>query len=134
MPDQPEFRTLENVRFTSFSLKQPYSVTLSADAVYFNPNKIGADINEMDFDVFIDDKKVTHITQEIKAHMPASSEFKLPVEVKVPLEEIFEDFNIRDLLSSNEIAYELKGNFKMGIGGAMVRVPFNYAGTERIRL
>ena len=134
MPDQPEFKSLENVQFNSFSFQRPYSVTLNADAIYYNPNTLGADIKEMDFDVFIDDKLVTHITQDIEAKMPAQSEFTLPVQVKIPLEEVMKDLNIRDLLSSREINYRLDGDFKMGIGKAMVKVPFKYSGTERVGL
>jgi LEA14-like dessication related protein len=131
-PEKPVFKSLKNVKFNGFSIVKPYSVTLNADVIYFNPNSLSADITEMDFDVFINEKKATHITQELRAKMPAKSDFILPIKVTIPLQEIFEDVKFKDILKSRTVIYELKGNFKMGIGNALIKVPFNYTGKESL--
>ena len=118
-PSKPVFKSIENVKFNSFSIQKPYSVTFNADLIYHNPNQLGADITEMDFDVFIDDQKVTHITQSLRARMPARSDFTLPLELKIPLEDVIQDLSFKDLLSSRTINYQMIGHFKMGLGDAI---------------
>lgn len=133
-PEQPTFKSIQNVRFNSVSFIKPYSVTLNVDAIYHNSNRLGADIVEMDFDVFVNGKKATHIKQDVKATMPGRSDFTLPIQVKIPLEEVIKDLKIKDLLNSKVIQYEMKGYLKMGLGDAVVKVPFNYSGEEKIGL
>ncbi len=133
-PNRPEFKRIENVKFNSFSIIKPYSVTFNADAIYYNSNRVGADITELDIDVYVNDQKVTHITQDIRAKIPGQSEFTLPLNLKVPLEEVLKDFKLKDILNQKMVKYEMKGFLKMGIGDAMVKVPFNYAGEESISL
>ncbi len=133
-PAKPVFKSLENVTFNSFSIQRPYSITFNADVIYHNPNSLGADITEMDFDVFVNEQKVTHITQSLRASMPARSDFTLPLELKIPLEEVFQDLSFKDLLNSKTIDYEMVGHFKMGLGEAMIKVPFSYEGQERLGL
>ena len=133
-PEKPVFKSLENVKLNSFSIKKPYSVTLNADAIYHNPNILGADITGMDLDVFVNKKKVTHITQDVIAKMPPKSDFVLPILLKVPLEEIFQDLNFKDLLGLKMIEYELKGHLKVGFGGIDAKIPFSHSGEEALSL
>ena len=133
-PKKPYFKELQNVKFDSFSLKKPYSVKLRADAVYHNPNALGTNISELDIEVFINDAKTMHLTQEIKATMPPQSDFALPIICEIPLDDVFKNFDTSQLLSSLKIDYRMDGHLKVGLGSANVRVPFSYEGTEPIKI
>ncbi len=133
-PQEPTFLKLENVSFNSLVLKKPYSVTLKADAIFHNPNVLGAKITEMDFDVFINDKKTTQVRQDVTATMPANSDFTLPIECKIPLKEVFEDLKLKDLLSAKVLKYKMDGHLKIGLGNLEVKVPVTYEGEEKARM
>ena len=83
-PENPSFNKLEKVKFNSLSIKKPYSVTLKADAVFNNPNALGAQISAMDFDVYINQKKTTHIRQDVSVKVSAQSDFTLPIICTIP--------------------------------------------------
>jgi len=127
---EPTFQGLENVNLNSLTLQKPYSVTLTADASFKNTNPMGANITEMDFDVFLNGKKATHIRQDLQVKMPANSEFDLPIKVKVPLKEVFQDLKLRDLYKLREFDYKLDGYLKLGLGNIEVKVPVTYEGHE----
>ncbi len=131
-PQEPEFRKLEKVTFNGFSLKKPYTVTLDANAIFHNPNSIGANITEMDLDVYINGQKTNTIRQDVNAKMPAESDFTLPLKLKVPLNTIFQDLKIQDLLKSQNIQYSLRGHLKVGLGKVEVKIPVDYGGEETL--
>jgi len=132
--EKPTFKKLENVKFNSFSIKKPYSVKLNADAIFNNPNVVGANVTAMDFDVFVNGIKSTHIKQEVATKIKAQSDFTLPVICTVPLTDIFQDFKIADLLKSQEIKYRMEGYLTVEIAGVPIKVPLEYEGEERFRL
>lgn len=131
-PVEPVFERLENVKFNSITLVKPYSITLNADAVFYNPNVLGANITEMDFDVYLNGNKATHIRQDLKASMSPKSEFALPIECKVPLKEVFKDIKLKDLYQLKEFDYKLDGHFKLGLGGIEVKIPVIHEGHESL--
>lgn len=133
-PQNPTFNNIKNVKFNSLSIKKPYSVTLNADAEFNNPNAIGAEISAMDFDVFINGIKTTHVTQDVSAKVSAQSDFTLPIICKIPLEDIFKELKLTDVLKSPQIEYEMIGHITVNFAGVDIEVPFNYEGVERLRL
>ena len=135
-PQKPEFQKMENVTFKSVSFSGPLTVTLSGDAVFNNPNAIGANVTEVDLDVFINDKKVTHVKQNVSAIMPANADFRLPLEFDVPLKDVFKDAKItlNDIFKKKILQYKLVGNIKVGLGSVEVKVPVDYADEEEVKL
>lgn len=132
----PEFRKMENISFQSLNFNKGLSATLKGDAVFFNPNMLGATVTGMDFDVFVNDKKVTKVNQKVSAEMAGNSEFKLPLEFKVPLTEVFKDIqsNLGNLFKKKKIEYKLIGYIKISLGGMEVSVPVEYQGEEKVRI
>ncbi len=133
-PEKPTFKKVENIKFNSLSIKKPYSVKLNADAVFNNPNAIGAQIKAMDFDVFINGKKTTHIKQDVSTKMPAKSDFTLPIICSVPLKEIFQELKLKDLLKAKNIDYRVTGHLTIDLGGVGINVPFDHEGKEKLSL
>ena len=135
-PQQPVFKSLENVKFQSFSLADGGSVTLVGNALFHNPNSIGADVTAVDLDVYINGKMVTNVTQKVSASVNGNSDFKLPLNFKVPLQDVIKDFqfSINDIFKKKLIEYQLDGHIKAGMGGVQVKVPVKYEGQEELRL
>lgn len=135
-PQKPEFRKMENVKFKSVSFSGPLTITLKGDAVFNNPNPISANVTEVDLDVFVYDKKVTHITQNVSATMPANADFRLPLQFDLPLKDVFDDgkLAIGDIFKKKLLQYKLLGNIKVGLGSVEVRVPVEYADEEEVKL
>ena len=133
-PEKPTFKKLENIKFNSLSIKKPYSVKLNADAIFNNPNSVGAKITAMDFDVFINGIKTTHIKQDVATKILAQSDFTLPIICTVPLKDIFKDLKITDLLKSQKIQYQMTGYLTINLAGVPVKVPFDVEGEEKLRL
>jgi len=132
--EKPTFKKLENIKFNSFSIKKPYSVKLNADAIFNNPNSLGANISAMDFDVFINGIKSTHIKQDVSIKIKAQSDFTLPIIATVPLKDIFEDLKITNLLKSQKIDYRMTGYLTLNLAGLPIKVPFDYEGEERLKI
>ncbi|MFT4760345.1 MAG: LEA14-like dessication related protein [Paraglaciecola sp.] len=135
-PQQPVFKTLENVRFKSFSIANGGSVTLSGDALFHNPNMLGADVSSVDLDVYINGKMVTNVVQDVHASMSGNSDFTLPLNFKVPLKDTVKDFksSINDIFKKKLVEYQLDGHIKAGLGSVQVSIPVKYEGEEELRL
>jgi LEA14-like dessication related protein len=126
---------MEKVTFKSFSFKDGGSVTLEGQALFFNPNLLGANVTEMDFDVYINGKKVTHINQPVSAEMKGNSEFKLPLDFQVPLKEVYKDLKptLGSIFKKKKIEYRLDGHLKVGLGNIEVSVPVQYEDEEEMK-
>ncbi len=134
-PEAPVFQKLENVKFKSASIGK-WNFVLTADAVFNNPNPVGAEMTALDLDLFINGKKVSDITQNVTATIGGSTEFQLPIEIDVPMKEVFKDIklDLTDILKKQSVEYELKGTATVSVAGVKVKVPIEYEDKEEIKL
>ena len=135
-PSSPEFMRMEDVKFGSVSFSDGLSVVLNGNAVFDNPNKIGANISSVDLDMYVNGKKVTHINQEVHTTMPANAEFKLPLTFNVPLKEVFKDAKptLGDIFNKRKIEYRLVGTLKVAVGYIQVEVPIDHEDVSEVKL
>lgn len=82
---------MENVKFRSLVFSGPAAISLTGDAVFNNPNAIGATVTEVDLDVFINGKKASHVHQNMSVDVPAKAEFRLPLKMDISLKNLMED-------------------------------------------
>ena len=79
-----EYQKVENLKVLSLTSKD---ITLSADAIFKNPNILGGKVFPEDIKVFIEDTEVTTVkSKEFK--VPAVKEFSVPLEVTIPFDKI----------------------------------------------
>ncbi len=132
----PEFVKLQNVKFGNVKLPPNMAVTFSSDMVLNNPNPVGVTISKMEFDVFIDGKKSTHIVQDTNVKMPANSDFTMPLSFQIPInhKEIFK--NLKDVLSGawKKQAMDIRsvGKIYVKVMGKDVGIPFDHEDTYRL--
>ncbi len=131
-----ELKGLKNVKFQDIKLPPKMSFILSADFQLFNPNVIGVNVQKMEFDVFVEGKKASHIVQDEKVKIPAKSEFTVPLKFKVPLEEKKLFKNIKNVFSGawkkQGIHIQTKGHIYVNALGKPIGIPFDYEEEYRI--
>ena len=105
--EQPEFLRLENIKVVNSTIQ---SITLSADALFNNPNDVGGTLKTDDLKVFINDMEVaTVVSDEFK--VPRNQEFKIPLIVAVATDSIIDKKSLGGLLNSL-ISQRLKVQYK----------------------
>lgn len=136
-PAQPEFKKLTNVKFGSLiKIDNGFGVKMKGDAVLFNPNSVGVPISGMDFDLYADGKKVSHITQDVTAQMPANGDFTLPLNFGIPLEEVFRGFKptIRELMNKRSVKVKVDGHLVVKPAGVELKIPVTYEDDYEVAL
>lgn len=135
-PEAPEFQRLENVRFKSASITNLMNFTLTANAVFNNPHPVGATITALDLEMFVNGEKVSDIKQNVSAPISGNSDFKLPLEIEVPLTKVLKDIKptLGELFKKREISYQLKGTATVSVAGVEVNIPVDYEDKEELKL
>ncbi|MBO6517424.1 MAG: hypothetical protein JJ975_12830 [Bacteroidia bacterium] len=87
-PQTPDFKKIENVRVTK---KNAAVYTVTADAVYHNPNSIGGNLTGMEMDIRIDDEEITHLSQSKNAVIQPETDFVVPIVFDVDTKQLFGD-------------------------------------------
>ncbi len=74
-PQEPVFKKVENIRSEMISTGR---ISISGDALYFNPNTISGTVTATDITVFANDIDAATIEQSLEIEAPAQSEFRIP--------------------------------------------------------
>lgn len=128
IPKEPEFKKLQSIQVFS---KGKNLFSIKAEAIYHNPNRISTKLKELDIVVFVDDKEVSHIQQELGTVIPAEEEFAIPLAFDFDANEIFkkEDGFLKQALRKllkEELEVHYKGSMVLTFGDTDIRVPVNY--------
>ena len=109
--EKPEFIKVNNIKVLEST--KTY-ITLSADALFMNPNVIGGELKSDGVKVFINDSEMaTVITQSF--NVPAKKEFTVPLKATVPTDSIISNKNLGRLINSlfsKKIKVQYKGSIK----------------------
>ena len=136
--DKPEFQAINNVKLNSINIADGLNVEMSGDVTFFNPNDVTVDVSELVADVYVNGKKITTVTQNLKTQMKASDEFTIPLTCKIPLESVFNDLKgggfFKNLLKKKKIDLKLDGTLKATKAGVGMDVPFDYEETHELKL
>ena len=105
--EKPEFIGLENLKVLDSNIQ---SITLSADALFTNPNDVGGSLKTDDLRIYINDKQVATVISE-EFEVPKKQNFKIPLTVAVSTDSIIDKKSIGGLLSSL-ISQQMKVQYK----------------------
>ena len=103
---------LDNFNIKNIRLSPPVSFDVESSLVLKNPNPISMELKNLDFDVFINDKKATHIAQSKETKIPAMSEFSVPIAFPVTFIDNAFFSDIGSVLISGITGNKLKIKFK----------------------
>ena len=128
-PQGFDYRDMKNLKIETLGFDQ---TALSMDLVYYNPNGFGVDLKTVDCDVYVDKNYLGKFQLDTLMHIPRRAEFVLPSRVLVDMKTVLK--NGLNLLFSQEVLINVKGNTRVGKAGFYKMVPFNYEGRHKLSL
>jgi hypothetical protein len=134
-PQEPIFLKINNIRSTNVSTRK---ITITAEAVYHNPNSVGGELSAIDVQVEVNGIDAAKIIQDVAIAVPARSEFSVPLTFDAAPLDIFEnDRNgviggILNAALSRKVMLHYRGEVSMKIAGIPYRLPIDYE--EEVKL
>jgi LEA14-like dessication related protein len=127
-PKTPDFKKIKNARVTNVSGKL-YTVT--ADAVYNNPNSIGGNLVGMEMDVIVDDVLITHLSQTKSAVIQPETDFEVPITFDADITKIIGENKgflkgMLDKLLKEEVDVNYKGHLEVQFLKKRFKIPVDY--------
>ncbi|MGC6430482.1 MAG: LEA type 2 family protein [Jejuia sp.] len=107
--EKPLFVNIENIEVKESNSK---IITLSADALFMNPNDIGGKLKTDEIKIYVNDNEVGYVsTKSFK--VPAKKEFSIPLTATVPVDSLISGKSIGGLIGSllsQKIKLQYKGD------------------------
>jgi Late embryogenesis abundant protein len=94
--EKPEFIGLDKIKVINSNLK---SITLSADAMFKNPNDVGGKLKTDNLKVYINDTEVAKIVSD-EFDVPSKQNFTIPLVVSVATDSLIDKKSLGGLLGS----------------------------------
>lgn len=129
--EKPEFVNVENINVEESTSKH---ITITADALFMNPNDIGGHLQTDEIKVYINDNQLATISTE-SFEVPAKKEFSIPLKAKIPTDSIFSNKNIGKLLGSifkKRVKVQYRGDIVYKVFG--FSYTYNIDKTEHIKI
>lgn len=135
-PNAPSFKKFQDIKITQV---RKDSVTLNAQALYYNPNIIGGKVIDANIDVFVNDIAIGKLNQTQQIAIPKESEFEVPITIIFNPKQVLNENGgfLQQALKSffkNELAVRYEGTATMEILNIPFKVPVNYTDTVRLKL
>lgn len=122
---------LREVKVRNVSPGKDGNPILTADAILYNPNKGSLRLKEMDLDILLNGKSTARIDQKLNALIKSKSEFTIPVEVQLKLNETGLLDTILSLFGGKKYEVQFTGTVRITVSGFPVKIPVNHK--EEIR-
>lgn len=114
--EKPQFTGLKNIKVVNSNIK---NITLSAEALFLNPNNVGGTLKTDNLKVYINDTEVaTFVSEAFK--VPSKKNFKVPLTVAIATDSIIDKNSLGGLLGSlisQKLKVQYKGKIKYKILG-----------------
>jgi LEA14-like dessication related protein len=99
---------------------------LKANAVFYNPNKAHGKLKKIKVEIFINDKKVGDVDQDLKMKIPSRLEFTVPLEVKLAMKELGFMDTMLGMIGGKKFKVHYKGFLKLSYHGLPIKIPVDY--------
>ena len=113
---KPEFIGLENIKVLESTSKY---ITITADALFINPNDIGGELQTDDIKVIVNDNEMSTVSTEL-FKVPAKKEFSIPLKANIPTDSLFSNKSIGGLIGSlfsKKVKVQYRGDIKYKVLG-----------------
>lgn len=132
---KPKFKNIQNIIVEDLNYN---NITINADAVVYNPNPVSIYLNNVDVDIFVNDVKVSHVSQTAKTEIKKKDNFNIPLKTSFTPKKLLED-NWAGLLSgalnslqNKQVDVKYTGTATFDVKGIEFSIPIN--GLEEIVL
>lgn len=106
---------------------------LTAEALFYNPNKQQGKLKAIHIDVYVEGKKAAVVDQRLKIKVPAKGEFTVPLEVKLNLKEQGLFNTLLNVIGAKKLKVRYKGSITVNYHGIPVRVAVDHEENVRIK-
>ena len=110
-------------------------IIINANALFYNPNKIGGRVKEIEILASYNGNKIAEIRQETNnSKIPKHKEFRVPFRVTLPFDKIKSELmgSILTLVGGEQLTLEYTGYIKIGVLGVSKNIPINYTGSIKL--
>ena len=131
--EKPEFIGVENIKVLESTSSY---VTLTADALFINPNDIGGELRTDAIKVYVNDNEMASVSTE-SFKVPAKKEFTIPLKANISTDSILSGKNIGDLIGSlfsKKMKVQYKGDIKYKVLGFTHTYEVDKTETIKIKL
>lgn len=97
--------------------------TLDLDLVYFNPNRIGLMLDQVELDVFLNGKSLGNTHQRTQIHIPGKQEFTLPVSINLDMKNLLG--NAISSMMNEKVKLRTVGKVRVGKAGIYQWIPLD---------
>ncbi|MEP1487290.1 MAG: hypothetical protein ABJK28_02565 [Algibacter sp.] len=114
--EKPEFINIENIKVLESNSK---FITITADAIFINPNDIGGELKTDAIKVLVNDTEMASISTK-NFEVPAKKEFSIPLQANIPTDSLFSNKSLGNLIGSlfsRKIKVQYKGAIKYKVFG-----------------
>ncbi len=127
--EEPQFLRIDNLGVGKISGSE---ATLTADAVFYNPNNVKMKLKQVAIDIELEGKRIGSINQDLTTKIPAMSEFTVPLNASFDISDIGLLNGILSILGGKKVDVHYKGFIKVFVHGYPVTVPIEY--DDEVRL
>lgn len=124
---EPELMGIENIRVGRVS---PTESSLTLSLHYFNPNKNRLKLKKGEGDAWLDGNPLGHFTIDTLIHIPARSDFHLPVKMSMDMSHFVENISVAFL--GKEVTLKVDGVARAGKGIIFINYPIHYEGKQKL--
>ncbi len=123
-PQNPEFKRIEDVNILSMDAKE---IVLTANALIYNPNKMGVQLEHIDLDVALDGNTAGKVEQTNNVKIPAKSDIKIPLKATIDARKISKNLlsTALSFLQNQKLKVHYKGDITVKIAKINVKIPID---------
>ena len=126
--EEPYVVGVNNIRVNEMNIR---NLDISADLRVHNPNPFGLDLSRTALSIYTDDRLIGTIDQAYETIMPGSSDFNLPIDIKLQLSNIYDGDVMKavalgnKILTDRQITIVLKGYLYAGKDEVQLKIPID---------
>jgi LEA14-like dessication related protein len=124
-----EFKEIKNVRLEKLGFAKS---TLSAEVVYYNPNNFSLELNQSEFDVYINNNLLGHSSQLTQVKVPNRQAFSLPIHFELDMKNLLKN-GVNGLIHK-EVEIRAVGKIKAGKAGLFKILPVDFTTKQQLSL
>lgn len=128
-PKDLEFREFKNIAVENVGFS---GATLKVDAVYYNPNNFGLELNRTDLDIYVDSTFLGHSSQELQVKIPKREEFYIPLKVNLDMKNLIKN-GLMSMLNK-EVLVRVVGKVRVGKAGVYKTFDLNYQSVQKLSM
>jgi LEA14-like dessication related protein len=124
---EPEFKRMQNLNLSQIGLSES---TLTAELVYFNPNKFGYKIRGFEAEIEVNNRKLGRSISTREINVDKMASFRIPVELKINMKNL--PLNSWNLLTKDSVTFSANGFVMVGVKGIFKQIPVHYEGKQKV--